>query len=84
MSLRGHIYPGASVSGLPVHREWFRWTGEKRAPRAGEYFLSGAIPEVYRASSDLDFVEFHIMERYEPAPGEKIIDGEVYVRKGGQ
>lgn len=81
MSLRGRIYPGAH--GVGSTRQWFRWTGEKRAPRAGEYFLSGAIPEVYRASSDLD-VPFHIMEQYEPAPGERIIDGEVYVRKVGQ
>lgn len=30
-----------------------KWTGEKRAPKAGEYYISGAIPQVYRAPNDL-------------------------------
>ena len=30
-----------------------RWTGEKRPPRKGEYYISGAIPQVYRAPNDL-------------------------------
>ncbi len=29
------------------------YTGEKRPPRAGEWYLSGAIPTAYRAPSDL-------------------------------
>ncbi|RLC88675.1 MAG: hypothetical protein DRJ03_02020 [Chloroflexi bacterium] len=29
-------------------------TGEFRPPRKGEWFLSGAIPEAYRAPNDLD------------------------------
>lgn len=33
---------------------------EKRAPKAGEWFLSGAIPEAYKAHNDLD-TEFHIL-----------------------
>lgn len=36
-----------------LHRERFRWTGEVRAPKAGEWFLSGAIIEAYRAEHDL-------------------------------
>lgn len=28
-------------------------TGEKRAPRKGEWFLSGATPEAYHATNDL-------------------------------
>lgn len=35
-------------------------TGEFRAPRAGEWFLSGAIPEGYRANNDLDG-KYHIL-----------------------
>ena len=31
----------------------FRWTGENRNPKKGEYFLSGAIPEVYKAFNDM-------------------------------
>lgn len=38
-----------------------RWTGEKRAPRAGEWYLSGAIVEAWYASNDLT-QEFHIAE----------------------
>lgn len=28
-------------------------TGEKRPPKKGEWYVSGAIPEVYRAPADL-------------------------------
>jgi hypothetical protein len=28
-------------------------TGEYRPPKAGEYYLSGAIPEVWKAGADL-------------------------------
>ena len=28
-------------------------TGEKRPPKAGEWFISGAIPEAHRATNDL-------------------------------
>jgi hypothetical protein len=30
-----------------------KWTGERRTPRAGEWYLSGAIIEAYRAPNDL-------------------------------
>lgn len=36
-------------------------TGEKRQPCAGEWYLSGAIPEAYRAPSDLSSV-YHIVK----------------------
>lgn len=35
------------------------WTGEKRPPKSGEWFISGAVPEVYRARADLTTV-YHI------------------------
>ena len=35
------------------------YTGEKRPPRKGEWFLSGGIIEAYRASNDLN-VPYHI------------------------
>jgi len=35
------------------------YTGEKRTPRKGEWYLSGSIVEAYRAPNDLGTV-FHI------------------------
>jgi len=35
------------------------WTGEKRPPRKGEWYLSGAIIAAYRAPNDLSS-EYHI------------------------
>ena len=35
------------------------WTGEKRAPKKGEWYLSGAIIAAYRAPNDL-LTEYHI------------------------
>ena len=37
-----------------------------RPPRKGEWYLSGAIPEAYLASSDLS-TPYHIVTRGEPA-----------------
>ncbi len=34
------------------HNRFVRWTGELRSVKAGEWFLSGAIIEGYRASAD--------------------------------
>jgi len=34
-------------------------TGEKRCPKAGEWFLSGAVPGAYRAPNNLS-AEYHI------------------------
>lgn len=39
----------------------FKLVGEKRAPRKGEYYVSGAIPEVYRANANLT-QEFYIVK----------------------
>jgi len=36
-------------------------TGEKREPRKGEWYLSGAIPECYHALYDLDGTPYHIV-----------------------
>lgn len=49
--------------GLPTHfnsRYGHRnvraeWTGEKRPPKKGEWYISGAIPQAYRAPNDLSF-----------------------------
>ncbi len=38
-----------------------RYTGEKRSPQKGEWYISGAIPEAYEAKNDLTNV-YHIAE----------------------
>lgn len=38
-----------------------KMTGEFRAPKKGEWFLSGAIPEAYRAPNDLPGQEYQIL-----------------------
>jgi len=47
-----------------------QWTGERRPPKAGEYYLSGSLIEAYRAPSDLG-APYHIarlmvVERLQP------------------
>lgn len=47
-------------SGLPfIPGRRFRRTGEFRAPLKGELYISGAVPEVYRAPNDLS-TPYHI------------------------
>jgi hypothetical protein len=50
---------------IGAHKPPFRLvaikTGEFRQPRAGEWYLSGAIPEAYRAFTNFTR-EFHIVE----------------------
>lgn len=41
------------------------WTGEKRPPRKGEWYLSGAIIEAYRAPNDLPTMPFAIAKLVE-------------------
>lgn len=49
----GHLYPLAEwePNPFPAKRAdvGFAWTGETRPPKAGEWYLSGAIIEAYRA-----------------------------------
>lgn len=53
---RNRLYPGPRSYGEDVV---YKWTGEFRPPRAGEYFLSGARIEAYLATNDLD-MPYHI------------------------
>ncbi len=39
----------------------YRWTGEKRPPKAGELYLSGAEIAAYRTQGDLSY-PYHIAE----------------------
>lgn len=55
---RGELYPVADGEKLPPGFDpkatMVRWDGEWRCPRAGDWFLSGAVVEAYRATSDMD------------------------------
>ena len=57
------VYRGAGV----FDRRLFAKTGEFRPPKSGEFFLSGAIPEVYDALHDLN-IDYHIMREVEERP----------------
>lgn len=58
-------------------QQWFENSGEFRQPKKGEHYLSGAIPEVYKAPNDLG-MEFQIMKPV-PSPAKVIeIDGFKY------
>ncbi len=45
--------------GAPARDIRAKWTGEKRCPKKGEWYLSGAIVEAYRAPNDLT-TPYHI------------------------
>lgn len=49
----------------------FTLTGEFRSPLAGEWYLSGAIPEAYQAPNDLNDLStaYHILK---PLPGKPL------------
>jgi len=49
------LYPLADRPPAPYLRSQVRalWTGEKRPPRKGEWYLSGAIIAAYQAPNDL-------------------------------
>lgn len=46
-------------SNLPDDSVRFQWTGEKRPPRKGEWYLSGAEIAAYHANADLS-TPYHI------------------------
>ena len=69
-------YPLAARGSVvtPFPKKYFVKTGEVRPPKKGEYYLSGAIPEVYVAPNDLN-TSFHIMREIEPPPQVIVRDG---------
>lgn len=46
------LYDGEFLGGNRDYK--FIYTGERRNPKKGEYFLSGACPKAYEAFNDLD------------------------------
>lgn len=81
----GKFYPGfrhagfRNESGLLPVRQYFQKTGEFRPPRGGEYFLSGAIPQVYEALAELT-TSYYIMRPVEAPPREIEHRGFIYQR----
>jgi len=55
------VYPGE------IRGAFFRATGEFRPPRKGEFYLSGAIIEAYRAPNDLAGA-YWIAKQVQPEP----------------
>jgi hypothetical protein len=56
------VYPEKGISGLSVQKNLrAQLTGEFRAPRKDEWYLSGAIPQAYRAPNDLT-MSFYIVK----------------------
>lgn len=62
---RGELYPVADGERLPEQFDprltRARWTGVVRCPHEGDWFLSGAVVEAYRATADLS-QGYHIAE----------------------
>jgi hypothetical protein len=49
------LYPGEYIGSLTLLKQRdvrYKATGEFRAPRKGEYYLSGAVIQAYRAPND--------------------------------
>lgn len=69
--MRPGIKYRSATSFPPLCEEFFESTGEYRQPLAGEWYISGAIPEVYKATHDLN-TPFHIA-RPIPAPPKIVI-----------
>jgi hypothetical protein len=62
----------------PLYRnEYFVCQGQKRFPKKGEYYLSGAIPQVYLAPNDLN-AEYFIVIPTTPPPKTIERDGLIY------
>jgi hypothetical protein len=57
--------------------EYLERTGEFRAPKKGEYYLSGSIPMAYLAPNDLTQI-YHILRPCASPPRRIVIDGFAY------
>lgn len=57
--------------------EYFTYSGEKRCPKKGEWYLSGALGVAYLAPNELS-MEFHIAAVIPNPPKEIIQDGFIY------
>jgi len=80
---RGGLYPIAMygsgvwpitlhVKGIPWSKVRARWTGERRPPRKGEWYLSGAVIEAWKTINDLS-TPYHIAELVEVETVTKVV-----------
>ena len=80
--MKGRIFPLCPHGDIGHRRRfWTRATGEFRRPRAGEFFVSGAVPEAYLAFNDLDS-EYHIVVFIPDPPPTVVVDGFRYRLEG--
>jgi len=76
--MRQRLFPGPAPIGIAGPR-YFEMTGEFRAPKRGEYFISGAVPEAYYAPNDLT-TPYQIARPATTPPREIVVDGFRYRR----
>lgn len=57
----GEFRPGNGWTGRNPNR--YALTGERRPPRKGEWYLSGAIPMAYQARADMS-AAYHIVRPF--------------------
>jgi hypothetical protein len=72
-----NIFKSSSIFTTP---QFFKFTGEIRPAKKGEYFISGAIPEVYQATNDHADSEDHIAVPIEEPPKTIVVNGITYNR----
>jgi hypothetical protein len=62
---RTGVYPSEFSFGEQGKKRYL-WNGEKRPPRAGEFYLSGSKIIAYQTEGDLSY-PYHIAEEVPPA-----------------
>lgn len=59
--------PSATYPGEGWGKMRYQWTGEKRPPKAGEYYLSGSVITAYKSLGDMSY-PYHIAKAVDPKP----------------
>lgn len=75
------VYPGENNERVGARQTWYVRTNEFRAPKAGEFYLSGAIPHAYKAHNDLA-QRYRIMKETTAPPKYIIKDWFKYILVG--
>lgn len=58
------LNPKATYPGSEFGSKRYQWTGEKRPPKAGEWYLSGSVITAYKAKGDISY-PYHIAKEVE-------------------
>lgn len=77
------VYPGEFLKAVFLGNHpntWFEATGEFRKPKAGEFYLSGALVSAWYARNDLDSA-YWIARKVILKPDEIVHNGRVYAPK---